>query len=95
MSIQLKDPTAITTERLTKLESEHGELMDTKAAAELLHISQRTLDNWRTRNRGPRYLKIGHKIFYGAKDVEAFLDRGVEVVGTVDSQQINGEGEAA
>ena len=36
------------------------------------HLSPRTLENWRWRNEGPAYLKIGGRIAYRIEDVEAF-----------------------
>ena len=36
------------------------------------HIATRTLDNWRWRGEGPRYLKIGGRVVYRIEDVEAY-----------------------
>jgi predicted site-specific integrase-resolvase len=35
-------------------------------------FSPRTLENWRCRGEGPRFLKIGGKVVYRLEDVEAF-----------------------
>ena len=35
-------------------------------------FSPRTLENWRCRGEGPRFLKIGGKVVYRLQDVEAF-----------------------
>ena len=35
-------------------------------------ISPRTLENWRWRNEGPVYLKIGGRVAYRLDDVKAF-----------------------
>ena len=35
-------------------------------------ISSRTLERWRWRRQGPRYLKIGGRVVYRLEDVEAF-----------------------
>jgi hypothetical protein len=35
-------------------------------------LSPRTLENWRCRGEGPRFLKIGGKVVYRLQDVEAF-----------------------
>ena len=32
-----------------------------------------TLANWRCKGIGPNYVKIGSKVFYLAKDIEAFI----------------------
>ena len=37
------------------------------------HITTRTLDNWRWRGEGPRYLKIGgRRVVYRLEDIEAY-----------------------
>ena len=36
------------------------------------NLSPRTLERWRWLNQGPRYLKIGGRVFYRLEDVEAF-----------------------
>jgi hypothetical protein len=35
-------------------------------------ISPRTLERWRWRSQGPRYLKMGGRVVYRCDDVEAF-----------------------
>lgn len=35
-------------------------------------LSPRTLEQWRWRGVGPRYLKLGGRIVYRLEDVEAF-----------------------
>jgi hypothetical protein len=32
--------------------------------------SPRTLENWRTKGTGPKYIKIGGKVLYRLKDIE-------------------------
>ena len=44
-------------------------------------ISPRTLENWRWRNEGPVYLKIGGRVAYRLDDVEAFEAQQVHVPG--------------
>ena len=36
------------------------------------HIAIRTLDNWRWRGEGPKYLKIGGRVCYREEDIEAY-----------------------
>jgi predicted site-specific integrase-resolvase len=38
-------------------------------------ISHRTLERWRMRGGGPAYLKLGERVVYRMKDVEAFEER--------------------
>lgn len=42
-------------------------------------ISPRTLENWRWRNEGPIYLKIGGRVAYRLDDIEAFEAQQVRV----------------
>lgn len=48
---------------------------DPKEQAEYLHMSEKTLANWRYLGLGPPYLKIGAKILYEAADTELWLAR--------------------
>ena len=57
-------------------------VVDTMGAAEYLGLHARTLDNWRSQGRGPRYVRVGRRIVYRVHDLEAYLDdRTVEVAG--------------
>jgi len=47
--------------------------MTPAALAELLGVDVATLANWRSRDAGPRYLKVGKNIFYPECDVESWL----------------------
>jgi hypothetical protein len=40
--------------------------------AERLGVSQRTLEGWRYRGKGPAYLRLGGRIVYRLTDVERF-----------------------
>ncbi|MBU1001409.1 MAG: helix-turn-helix domain-containing protein [Proteobacteria bacterium] len=57
--------------------------VDTKGAALILGLSAGTLEVWRCLGKGPRYMKIGRRVFYGLKDLESFAT--ANVVETVDS----------
>ncbi len=46
--------------------------LDQKHLAERWQISARTLEHWRWKGQGPRYLKIGGRVVYRLADVEAF-----------------------
>ena len=41
-------------------------------AAEYLGLGLRTLDNWRSQGRGPRYLKLGSRVIYPLQELDAF-----------------------
>lgn len=57
--------------------------VDTKKAALILGLSAGTLEVWRCLGKGPRYKKIGRRVFYEIVDLEAFAN--ANVVETVDS----------
>ena len=40
-----------------------------------LRTSVGTLSNWRMRGNGPKYIKLGRKILYPLREVEAFEAR--------------------
>lgn len=49
-------------------------LIDTGPAAEMLGLSDHTLENWRYLNKGPRYFRVGSRIKYDERDLEAWLE---------------------
>lgn len=49
-------------------------LLCEKEAARLLGLSHRTLQDWRQIGRGPRYLKMGHRIRYRVADLEGWME---------------------
>ena len=57
--------------------------VNTREAADILRLSPRTLEIWRSRGRGPRYLKFSGKVFYNISDLEEFVNSSI--VETVDS----------
>ncbi len=46
--------------------------LDQNELAERWSLSPRTLEQWRWRGVGPRYLKLGGRVIYRLSDVEAF-----------------------
>jgi predicted DNA-binding transcriptional regulator AlpA len=48
-------------------------LLHGDAAAQWLGISRRTLDGWRSRAFGPKYLKVGRVIRYRVIDLQLWL----------------------
>jgi hypothetical protein len=43
--------------------------LDTRAAAELLGVSPKTLEAWRARGAGPRYTRVGRLVRYRREDL--------------------------
>jgi len=46
--------------------------LDQNDLAARWNLSPRTLEQWRWRGVGPRYLKLGGRVIYRLSDVEAF-----------------------
>jgi hypothetical protein len=44
-----------------------------KAAATYVGVTEKTMAMWRCANRGPRFVKVGGKIFYFRNDLDAFI----------------------
>jgi len=60
-----------------------NELLNTLEAAEKLRLSKGTLEVWRHLGRGPKYLKIGRRVYYSITDLNAYVESSK--VDTVDS----------
>ena len=48
--------------------------VETKQAARLAGVSAKTLENLRYLGGGPKYLKLGRKVAYDPRDIEAWKD---------------------
>jgi hypothetical protein len=46
--------------------------LDQNDLAKRWHISPRTLEQWRWRGRGPRFLKIGGRVIYQLSEIESY-----------------------
>ena len=54
-----------------------GALLKLNTPAELadqLRVTQETLANWRAKQAGPRFLRVGGQIRYRLRDVDAWLN---------------------
>lgn len=49
-------------------------LITTKAAAEMLSVSEYWLHQQRSRGLGPRYVRLGRKVFYRPRDLEDYVN---------------------
>jgi predicted DNA-binding transcriptional regulator AlpA len=54
---------------------ENKTLVDTRAAAEILGMSQVTLELWRSKHKGPAYYKIGNAVRYATEDLDEYATR--------------------
>lgn len=62
--------------------------MDVVQAATYLGLAKSTLEKMRGAGRGPRYVKLGGRIFYRATDLDAYIDGAV--IETTDSRALAG-----
>lgn len=49
------------------------ELLTTSRVSELTGIPARTFTNYRTRGGGPRFLRVGRRVYYRPADIAAWL----------------------
>jgi len=50
-----------------------GNLHPTSSAAKKMGHSPRTVEDWRTKGLGPKYLKIQRKVLYSDKHIDEYL----------------------
>ena len=50
-------------------------VFDTIAAAPLLGVKPGTLEVWRYKGIGPRFVKCGSRVVYRLRDINAYLER--------------------
>jgi len=63
-------------------------VLDTRAAADFLGVSARTLEGFRVRGGGPRFVKIGGAVRYRVTSLEEYLQHQ-ERASTADTGQGN------
>jgi excisionase family DNA binding protein len=56
------------------LTSDDLTLVDTEQAAAILHVNTRTLTNWRSTGKSPKYIKCGRSVRYRVSDLKAWLE---------------------
>jgi excisionase family DNA binding protein len=49
------------------------DLLTQNRLAELIDVSERTLERWRLDGSGPAYMKAGRRVLYRPSDVDAWL----------------------
>ena len=54
-------------------------LLTERQAAEFLTVRVKTLQAWRVRGRGPKFIKLGGSVRYRREDLEQFLDEHTRV----------------
>jgi hypothetical protein len=54
-------------------------LIDTKAAAEMLALPEGTLKGWRSREVGPKWVKLGRDVRYDVADLLDYVRKNTRV----------------
>jgi len=57
-----------------------GRLLTASDVADTLRVSEGTLRNWRSAERGPRFAKVGGSVRYREEDVAAWIEDNLETV---------------
>lgn len=57
-------------------------LLDEHKASRYLVLSVKTLRNWRSAGKGPRYVKIGRIVRYRRRDLDDFVEENLVETGT-------------
>lgn len=73
---------------MTLINNKSSRLNTIDAAAYLGGLSPGTLEVWRSLGKGPRYLKIGRRVLYETRDLDAFA--ASRIVETRDTAAILG-----
>ena len=55
----------------TPVDLTHSELTDVEAGA-YMRLNPKTLANWRSKGRGPKFLKIGGRVLYPRAELDAY-----------------------
>jgi|MTBAKSStandDraft_1061840.scaffolds.fasta_scaffold51058_4 hypothetical protein len=50
-----------------------SERLNTAQAAEFLNVKPFTVSQWRWQKKGPKYVKVGNKVFYFREHLEEWL----------------------
>lgn len=62
------------TEKVTPIRSDDLTTVDTQQAADILNVAVRTLSNWRSTGKSPRYIKVGRCVRYRVSDLKAWME---------------------
>lgn len=55
----------------------YGDLLSQKELSERIGTKESTLAQWRYLGRGPKFVRLGRKIFYRQQDIDAYIDANV------------------
>jgi predicted DNA-binding transcriptional regulator AlpA len=55
------------------MDTVYDQLRDERYVAQLLHVKVKTLQAWRSRGGGPRFVRVGRLVRYRDEDVAAWI----------------------
>ena len=59
--------------RSTRADALESRLLDPHEASDYLRMARQTLARWRCHGLGPRFVRIGGRIFYDRSDLDRFI----------------------
>mgnify|MGYP001277143990 CR=1 FL=1 len=62
------------TDKVTPIRGNDLILVDNKQAAQILQINEKTLANWRSSGKSPKYVKVGRCIRYRLSDLTTWIE---------------------
>ena len=57
-------------------------------AADYYDVSEKTMDGWRVRGVGPRYVKLGGRVFYRQEDLDAHIEASLRTSTSTEARQL-------
>jgi hypothetical protein len=63
-------PTVMMMARCSEMDTTTPQLLRPAEASAYLRVAERTLANWRTKGEGPRFLKLGGRVFYSTEELD-------------------------
>ena len=63
---------------IIKLKILHDGRMGREEAARYLGMKPQTLAKWVTQGKGPRYVRVGGRVFYFKADLDSFIQEGMQ-----------------
>jgi hypothetical protein len=57
------------------------EIDDQEAVARYIKVNERTVENWRYQDKGPRFMKQGRVVRYRRSDVDRWVDNNIVKTG--------------
>lgn len=64
---------------MTTLPVAPRDMLNTDELATHIRIPADTIKHWRYRRKGPEWFKLGHRVFYDVRDVDAWIEQRREL----------------